>query len=76
MTVVMLVLAAMVVLDLAALRWGADSRDGYASPEWERRRSAHTPGRHPVRTTSAPAGSPRAERPPCGSLADVRGWGC
>ncbi len=30
---------ALAALDLAAWRWGADSRDGYESPEWERRRS-------------------------------------
>ena len=28
-----------VVLGLAALRWGADSRDGLESCEWERRQS-------------------------------------
>ena len=29
----------MVVLDLAAMRWGAISLDGLDSPEWERRRN-------------------------------------
>jgi hypothetical protein len=34
----------LVVLDIAALRWGADSADGTASQEWERRRD--WPGIH------------------------------
>lgn len=28
----------LVVLDLAAWRWGVDSNDGFDSPEWDRRR--------------------------------------
>ena len=28
----------LVVLDIAAMRWGAISLDGFDSPEWERRR--------------------------------------
>ncbi len=27
------------ILDIAALRWGADSSDGIDSQEWERRRN-------------------------------------
>jgi hypothetical protein len=27
----------MIILDIAALRWGADSRDGIDSAEWRRR---------------------------------------
>ena len=30
--------AGVIRLGLAAWRWGADSRDGFDSPEWERRR--------------------------------------
>lgn len=29
-----------IVLGLAALRWGADSRDGLESGEWERRQTS------------------------------------
>jgi hypothetical protein len=29
---------ALVLFDIAALRWGADSRDSINSSEWERRR--------------------------------------
>lgn len=28
----------LIFLDLAALRWGVDSREGVSSPEWNRRR--------------------------------------
>ena len=34
--VILLVL--LVVFEISALRWGADSTDGVDSPEWERRR--------------------------------------
>ncbi len=34
-----LFILALILLDLAATRWGADSRDGPDSPEWERRQS-------------------------------------
>jgi len=30
----------LLLLDLAALRWGADSREEIDSPEWERRRAS------------------------------------
>jgi hypothetical protein len=30
--------AAVVLLNVAASRWGVDSRDGFHSAEWERRR--------------------------------------
>jgi hypothetical protein len=36
-----LVMAVLVALAFAALRWGVDSTDGPLSPEWERRRSTH-----------------------------------
>lgn len=29
----------LILVDLAAMLWGADSRDGPNSPEWERRQS-------------------------------------
>lgn len=29
----------LILLDLAALRWGVDSRDGIDSPEWQRHQS-------------------------------------
>jgi hypothetical protein len=38
LTFVILGLALLVVFDIAALRHGADSRDRFDSPEWERRR--------------------------------------
>lgn len=31
----------LIVLDLAALRWGVDSRDGLNSPEWQRRQAVN-----------------------------------
>ena len=33
----LVMLALIVVLDIAAFVWGVDSRDGINSPEWERR---------------------------------------
>ena len=33
------VIAGLVGLNLAVWRWGVDSRDGFASEEWQRRRS-------------------------------------
>lgn len=38
MEVVTILLVALIVLDIAALRWGVDSTDGINSPEWERRK--------------------------------------
>jgi len=35
-------LLAVIVFDLAALRWGIDSRDGLKSLEWQRRQYAKT----------------------------------
>ncbi|GAC1391021.1 MAG: hypothetical protein NVS4B11_14920 [Ktedonobacteraceae bacterium] len=37
MLFIIIVIALFIVLDIAALRWGADSRERFASPEWERR---------------------------------------
>lgn len=37
MEIIAMVLA-LIIFDVAALRWGADSRDNINSPEWERRR--------------------------------------
>ena len=39
-------LIVLVALDLAALRWGFDSRDGIDSHEWERRGSTFFPAHH------------------------------
>jgi hypothetical protein len=36
---VILLLVIIVVFDFAAVRWGTDSRDGFESAEWERRRN-------------------------------------
>jgi len=41
MELVIYLLIGLIVFDIVALRWGADSRDGVDSPEWERRRSWH-----------------------------------
>jgi hypothetical protein len=38
MEAITVLLIALIVLDIAALRWGVDSTDGINSPEWERRR--------------------------------------
>lgn len=35
----LLLIVLLVLFDLAALRWGADSIDRADSPEWERRRN-------------------------------------
>jgi hypothetical protein len=37
-------LIALIVLDIAALQWGANSSDGINSPEWKRRQN--WPGFH------------------------------
>jgi hypothetical protein len=37
LTLVLLIFALLVAIDLAVLRWGFDSSDGINSPEWERR---------------------------------------
>ncbi len=34
---IIILLIILILFDLAANRWGADSRDGIDSPEWERR---------------------------------------
>ena len=33
----LILFAALIALDIAALRWGSESNDGIDSPEWERR---------------------------------------
>jgi len=38
MFMLIILLALLIVVDLAALRWGVDSTDTLASCEWERRR--------------------------------------
>lgn len=38
MELVIYLLIGLIVFDIVALRWGADSSDGIDSPEWERRR--------------------------------------
>ena len=37
MLFVIIVIALFVALDVAAMHWGADSRESINSPEWERR---------------------------------------
>lgn len=37
MIIVIVLFMALLILDIAAIRWGTDSRDGIDSPEWERR---------------------------------------
>ncbi len=39
MEIILIFIAALVVFDLLAQRWGYDSRDGFASCEWTRRQS-------------------------------------
>jgi hypothetical protein len=39
MATIIVLLIALVILDLVALRWGFDSRDEIEGPEWERRRA-------------------------------------
>jgi hypothetical protein len=35
--IILYIIIVLIILDIAALRWGADSRDGVNSPEWRRR---------------------------------------
>ena len=35
----LLIVAALLLLDFAALRWGADSREAINDPEWDRRKA-------------------------------------
>ena len=44
--VIIMGLAGLALLDLAAMRWGADTTDGFNSPEWQRRLRWHAPGHH------------------------------
>ena len=44
MEILIIFLLALIVLDIAALRWAADNTDNVNSPEWERRQS--WPGFH------------------------------
>ncbi|WP_281276441.1 hypothetical protein [Dictyobacter kobayashii] len=37
----MLLVLLLILLDLAALRWGVDSRDNIDSPEWTKRAQRH-----------------------------------
>ena len=37
MLFIIIVIALVIVLDVTALRWGADSREHLNSPEWKRR---------------------------------------
>jgi hypothetical protein len=38
MVIIIVLLTALLVFDIAALRWGFDSTESVDSPEWERRR--------------------------------------
>jgi len=38
MEIAIFLLIALIVLDLAAWRWGVDSRDGFGRCDWEKRR--------------------------------------
>jgi hypothetical protein len=37
MDILFIILGLLILLDIAAYFWGADSRDSWNSPEWERR---------------------------------------
>jgi hypothetical protein len=39
MMIIVIFIAALIVLDLVAQRWGYDSRDGFTSCEWTRKQS-------------------------------------
>ena len=43
MIILIIFVALVVVLGLAAVRWGFDSRDGIDSPEWQRRATLRFP---------------------------------
>jgi len=38
MVILLAILLALIVLDLAARRWGANSTEEFNSPEWDRRK--------------------------------------
>jgi hypothetical protein len=38
MEILLVILLALIVLDLAARRWGANSTEDFNSPEWSRRK--------------------------------------
>lgn len=40
MIILLIFLLAVVILDIAAFRWGCDSQEGLDSPEWEKRHHA------------------------------------
>jgi hypothetical protein len=46
MELLIISLIMLIALDLAALRWGFDSRDGIDSREWERQSSTYFPTHH------------------------------
>ncbi len=46
MDILLLLLVIVLLFDIAALRWGADSRDGLHSPEWQRRSAWFLPVDH------------------------------
>jgi hypothetical protein len=50
MVTVLAIIGLVILFDLAAWRWGVDSRDGFASPEWDRRREWFGPryGKKPM----------------------------
>lgn len=37
MIIILVAILALIILDVAAVRWGVDSKDGLESREWERR---------------------------------------
>ncbi len=39
MEIIVILLVALLLFDVAAFLWGCDSRESVDSPEWERRRS-------------------------------------
>ena len=39
MEIVLVILLALVVLDIAARRWGVNSTENFNSPEWNRRKN-------------------------------------
>lgn len=46
MLALVIILSLLIILALASLLWGADSRDSINSAEWERRRNTLYPTHH------------------------------
>ena len=56
MTILLIVILLVVVLDIAALRWGFNSTEKIDSPEWERRATWRALGNSDASSRETPGG--------------------